>query len=83
MDTSLTETELYEKYKHLIKATIRRYFRKINTSDYPDMCQAGCIGLLKAIRTFDKTKDCKIETWIIGGVRRYILNYVGKFYRYK
>lgn len=83
MDTSLSETELYERYSYLIKSTIRRYFRKINTSDYPDMCQAGAIGLLKAIRTFDPSKKCKIETWIIGGIRRYILNFCNRFYRYK
>lgn len=83
MDTSLTEAELYEKYKHLIKFTIRKYFRKINISDYSDMCQAGSIGLIKAIRSFDPSKSCTIESWIIGGVKRYILEYVGRFYKYK
>ena len=46
---------------------------------YDDIFQIGCIGLLKAIRTFDKDKNIKFNTWAGRLILCEILNELRKY----
>lgn len=45
-------------------------------TDLEDLVQIGCIGLLKAIRTFDASRECSLSTYavplIFGEIRRFL-----------
>lgn len=50
------EARLLDKYKPLVKAKSRAYF--LIGADTEDIIQEGMIGLYKAIRDYDKEKEC-------------------------
>lgn len=73
--TKNNEQRLVLEHKHLINTTINKYI-KINTCkayiSYDDIYQMGYIGLLKAIRTFDSTKNIVFSTYAIPVIRNTI-----------
>lgn len=58
----------------LVKSALRHYH--VNSFDYEDLYQIGCIGLIKAARAFDETKASAFSTYavyvITGEIKRYI-----------
>ena len=67
--------ELYIKGNlRLVLSVIRRFQNSSENAD--DLCQIGCIGLIKAIDNFDTTLQVKFSTYavpmIIGEIRRYL-----------
>ncbi len=56
---------LIEKYKYIVNNIVRKYLPKIEFSglDEKDLQQEGLIGLIKAIKTFDKSKDVLFYTY--------------------
>lgn len=46
---------LLRRYKNLAKSKARKYFLASGT--YDDLCQEGMLGIFKAIRDFDETKN--------------------------
>ncbi len=55
------ETELLEKYKPLVKAKSRAYF--LIGADSEDIIQEGMIGLYKAIRDYDHSKNASFRSF--------------------
>ena len=58
----------------LVLSIIQRFNNSNENID--DLCQSGCIGLIKAIDNFDVTQEVKFSTYavpmIIGEIRRYL-----------
>lgn len=52
---------LLEKYKSMVRALSRPLF--LMDGDKDDLLQEGMIGLFKAIRTYDASKDASFETF--------------------
>ena len=52
---------LLEKYKNLVKAQAGKFF--IKGADEQDVLQEGMIGLFKAVRDFDETKEAMFSTF--------------------
>jgi len=52
---------LLEKYKSMVRALSRPLF--LMDGDKDDLVQEGMIGLFKAIRTYDASKDASFETF--------------------
>ena len=68
---------LVEGNLKLVLSVIQRFLGRGENPD--DLFQVGCIGLLKAIATFDTTKDVRFSTYgvpmIAGELRRYLRDY--------
>lgn len=56
---------LLDKYKYLVGSIVKKYLPRIEFSglDEKDLQQEGLIGLMKAIKTFDKNKDVLFFTY--------------------
>ncbi len=58
----------------LVKSIAMRFVGR--GTDFEDLVQIGCLGLLKAIRTFDETRGCAFSTYavplIFGEIRRFL-----------
>lgn len=65
---------LIEGNLRLVLSVIQRFDKRGENPD--DLFQVGCIGLMKAIRNFDPTKQVKFSTYgvpmIAGEIRRYL-----------
>ncbi|NLB29653.1 MAG: sigma-70 family RNA polymerase sigma factor [Clostridiales bacterium] len=80
----MSEEELVAKYARLVRACARPYF--LIGGDGEDLIQEGMLGLLSAIRNYDKTRGARFETYaelcvrrrIISAVRAYALRHDGK-----
>lgn len=70
------EEILIEKYKSFAIANAQPYF--IAGADNDDLVQEGMIGLFKAIRSFDMTKDAKFKTFAGTCINNQILNAIKK-----
>lgn len=70
----MTEEEIFVGALPLVKFTIAKYVRRRKESwrDIDDLYQDGCIGLLKAVRTYDESAGFAFSTYAI----RCILNYI-------
>lgn len=68
------EEELVSTNLGLVRNLVRRFCN--NGFEYDDLFQAGCIGLLKAIRSFDSSRGVMFSTYavpvIAGEIKRYI-----------
>ena len=66
--------EIIEDNRNLIYSVIHRF----RGSDYGDLFQVGCIGLLKAYQSFNKEYKVKFSTYayqfIVGEVYKYLVN---------
>jgi len=72
--------ELISNNYGLVGNVIKRYFGYVlNTPEFDDYYQSGCIGLVKAERKFDHNYGTKFSTYatttIIGEIKRYIRDY--------
>ena len=58
----------------LVRAIAVRFL--YSGTDYEDLCQIGCLGLVKAIRNFDFSKGVMFSTYavpvIIGEIRKFL-----------
>ena len=65
---------LIEGNLRLVLSVIQRFSGRGESAD--DLFQVGCVGLLKAIRNFDPTKEVRFSTYgvpmIAGEIRRYL-----------
>jgi RNA polymerase sigma factor for flagellar operon FliA len=67
------ENNLMQQYVNLVISQAMSF--KPNTiSDFEDLLQAGGIGLLQAIRTYDADKDTQFSTYATTLIRNEILN---------
>lgn len=70
----LAREKLIEGNLRLVLSVIQRFEKRGESPD--DLFQVGCIGLIKAIRNFDPTKQVRFSTYgvpmIAGEVRRYL-----------
>ena len=73
--------EMDDKLKDVIlnnQDLIYSIIHKFRSSDYEDLFQAGCLGLIKAYKNFDMRKDVKFTSYaynyILGEVYQYIIN---------
>ena len=69
-------TYLLEKYKPMVKALGRARF--IMGGDEADLIQEGMIGLFKAIRSYDETKNARFSTFAYMCIERQQLSAVTK-----
>ena len=53
--------ELLEKYRGLVRTEARKFF--LAGGDEEDLIQEGMVGLLKAIRGYDASKDASFRTF--------------------
>jgi len=65
---------LLERYKPLVKNVAKSMY--ILGSDYDDLIQEGMIGLLKAVRGFDKEREASFATFARICVSRQLYSYV-------
>lgn len=56
---------LIEKYKNIVNSIVKKYLPKIEFSglDEKDLQQEGLIGLMQAVKTFDKDKNVLFYTY--------------------
>ena len=70
----LAREKLIEGNLRLVLSVIQRFEKRGESPD--DLFQVGCIGLIKAIRNFDPSKQVRFSTYgvpmIAGEVRRYL-----------
>ncbi len=55
-------TELIERYKTVVKVKSRAFY--LVGGEQEDLLQEGLIGLMKAIKNFDQSKDVKFSTFV-------------------
>ena len=79
-DKSATEY-IFEKYKNFVKAVVRMYF--LVGADRDDVVQEGMIGLFKAIRDFDETKQTSFKSFAEMCVKRQVLTAIKNATRQK
>lgn len=79
-DKSATEFIL-NKYKNFVKAVVRVYF--LVGADRDDVVQEGMIGLFKAIRDFDNTKQSSFKSFAEICVKRQVLTAIKNATRQK
>lgn len=67
-------SDLVERNMGLVKKLAVRFVDR--GADYEDLVQIGCIGMIKAIRSFDFSYECVFSTYavplIIGEIRRFL-----------
>lgn len=63
---------LLNNYKHLVSSIARRYFLAGGNGD--DLIQEGMIGLFKAIKSYDATKNNNFEVYAKTVIERQIIN---------
>ena len=64
----MSEEALVAKYTRLVRACVRPYF--LVGGDGEDLIQEGMLGLLSAIRSYDKTRGARFETYAELCIRR-------------
>ena len=70
------EIELLSKYKDLVVKISRCYF--ITDGDLEDIIQEGMIGLYKAIKNYDKTKEASFKTFAVMCIKHQIQTAIRK-----
>lgn len=69
------KTALWSKYHHLVRQEALRLQKRLPASvELDDLIQAGAIGFLGAIETFDPKKGVTLSAWIIQRVRWSLLD---------
>ncbi len=72
---------ILDRYKNFVKAVVRMYF--LVGADRDDVVQEGMIGLFKAIRDFDDTKQTSFKSFAEICVRRQVLTAIKNATRQK
>ena len=68
--------ELLSTHKYIVSAIVRRYF--LIGGEREDLVQEGMIGLFKAIKSFDITKDVTFKTYATRIIEREIISAIRK-----
>ncbi len=68
------EAELFRIYSRLVKTVAFPYYIASESLDSEDIVQAGMIGLLKAVRTFDPGGGAKFETYASRCIKNAIID---------
>ena len=68
----LAEEALIRRYSRLVRVCARPFF--LAGGDSEDLIQEGMLGLLKAIREFDPSRDASFRTFSVICIRRCILS---------
>ncbi|WP_343553705.1 RNA polymerase sigma factor FliA [Pantoea sp.] len=69
------KTALWSKYHHLVRQEALRLQKRLPASvELDDLIQAGAMGFLGAIETFDPKKGVTLSAWIIQRVRWSLLD---------
>lgn len=68
----LAEETLIRRYSRLVRVCARPFF--LAGGDSEDLIQEGMLGLLKAIREFDPSRDASFRTFSVICIRRCILS---------
>lgn len=65
-----------EEQMPLVTYVIKKYFSYLDSIDYEEKFQVGCIGLVKAAKRYDESLGYKFSTYatpmIIGEIKRYL-----------
>ena len=69
----MINNEFIEQNIGLVKSCISKFF--INSSDYDDIFQAGCLGLTRAAKTFDDNRKTKFSTYAVPFILGEIKNF--------
>ena len=75
------EELLIEKYKSIAKSKAKAYY--ITGADNEDVVQEGMIGIFKAIRSYDATKEAAFKTYADTCINNQILSAIKKANRRK
>ena len=75
------EEILIEKYKGLVRAKAKAYF--IAGAEAEDVVQEGMIGLMKAVRSFDESREASFKTYAGTCINNQILKAIRKAEREK
>lgn len=71
------EEKLYNEHKNLIHALLQKNFKNdTRYLSYEDLFQEGSVGLIKAIRTFDESKNVSFGTYATRCIRNEIRLYI-------
>ena len=70
-------TEIFNKYEKFILLRSKSYF--LNGADKDDLLQEGMIGLIKAIRAFDETRDASFNTFASLCIKRQIITAIKNY----
>lgn len=68
--------KIFKKFEPIINYISKGFFLK--GAENSDILQEGRIGLLKALQSFDDTKECKFETFAILCIKRNIITAIKK-----
>ena len=73
-DLSINENLFAEKYAKLVTKIARKYYLK--GGDYDDLIQEGMIGLITAMRKYDRSKSDNFEAFAAMCIRRRIYDVI-------
>ncbi|UZQ49085.1 sigma-70 family RNA polymerase sigma factor [Clostridium kluyveri] len=66
-----------EQYIPLVHKIARGIHKKFSFKyEYEELFQVGCLGLMKAVKSFDESKGAKFITYAYMGIRTSILNFM-------
>lgn len=66
-----------EQYIPLVHKIARGIYKKFSFKyEYEELFQVGCLGLMKAAKSFDESKGAKFITYAYIGIRTSILNFM-------
>ena len=73
-DLSINENLFAEKYAKLVTKIARKYY--LEGGDYDDLIQEGMIGLITAMRKYDRSKSDNFEAFAAMCIRRRIYDVI-------
>ena len=73
-DLSINENLFAEKYAKLVTKIARKYYLEVG--DYDDLIQEGMIGLITAMRKYDRSKSDNFEAFAAMCIRRRIYDVI-------
>ena len=75
------EARMCKRWAPIIRRRALRLASDVTVLDYEDLCQAGTIGLIEAIRSYKKGKKAKFSSWayyrIMGSMYDELRNHSG------
>lgn len=74
-------TAIVEKYTPLVHKTVNRYAWMSPQHSKEDLVQEGLLGIVRAIETFDTSRNLQFMTWVFPQVRGAVQGVARKEYR--
>ncbi|MGL5725326.1 sigma-70 family RNA polymerase sigma factor [Cetobacterium sp.] len=78
MDVEEAIEILIKKYQNMTFLILKEYNLYLKSMEFDDFIQVGCIGILKAIRYFDNTKDFKFINFVKLCMKAELISFVKK-----